>query len=654
MKALLRPAFVLGLSIAIAATSLVGSSSVARAASTVVTWTVDGSIQRDLVWDVYQGAPVSLTGTLTSAAGFGPYTLDIDWGDGSSQQSVEARCEVVPPNPCPALRVQKATPYTDQPSLPIVILFDAPAAANRSVLRVNVLPNLPPSITSFEVTAGPEGGSSTLALTFTDLEVTDTHTVSVVWGDGATTSSEVLPASQAAFNAAHVFADSETYTVGVTLSDNAGNSVTDSKSVTPTNVGPVVGALTLSANPVVEQKDLTVTGTFTDPGTKDTFTLSVNWGDGTSSPDVLLGKTREFRATHAYATARTVTITATVTDSDGDSGSSTAELVVEPGNHAPSGLAFNATATGANVVLTGTFTDPDATDTHTVALNWGDGATQEIDAQGRAFTVPHVYAVSKTYMVTANVIDHPTGATASPLSHEVVVTIAPSGLAFDATPAGANVVVTGTFTDPDATDAHTLTVTWGDGVSERQSLVVGDRLFTSAHVYLQSGPYTVTATVADAAGQTSATRQVVVTVPATTASAVLDEMSSLVLSFDLDRNTARWLVRKLDDLRGSLAYGNDQICSTSGTLAHLVAFAQRTLSPEQYAALSADSAQLQTAAGCTSTANQLPKVQGAAAVTTAATPSSAPKKDTTTQVAAKDTAKSTKAESKAMPGRSAH
>jgi hypothetical protein len=131
-----------------------------------------------------------------------------------------------------------------------------------------------------------------------------------------------------------------------------------------------------------------------------------------------------------------------------------------------------------------------------------------------------------------------------------------------------------------------------------------------------------------------------------------------VLSFDLDRNTERWLLRKLDDLQASLAYGNGQVCGTG--LSHVLSFADRTLTNEQYAALGALAPQLQAAAGCTSNgAQQSPKVQKAPAVTTTATPTpkvqaTEPKKDTTTKDAAKDAAKSTKAESKATPGRSAH
>ena len=171
------------------------------------------------------------------------------------------------------------------------------------------------------------------------------------------------------------------------------------------------------------------------------------------------------------------------------------------------------------------------------------------------------------------------------------------------------------------------------------SRVAGTTTFSASHLYAASGTYTVTATVADPANTSAtATTQVVVTVPAETASQILDEMSALVLSFNLDRNTERWLLKKLDDLQSSLAYGNGQVCSSSGTLNHLLAFAQRTLTIDQYAAVSVLSTNLEASAGCSSSGAQSPKVLKASNVTPVTTVTTAtaktalapaPKKDTT-------------------------
>ena len=752
MKAVLRPLLAGAISIAIAATSVVGSSSLALAAPPrlIVTWQLESPI--------YEGGRPILTGTFGGGGvGVGPYTVDVDWLGDEVLESFSLGTTLTPG----VFQVQKTQPYlNERPPFTIVAsLNDFSVTNSQNIQNVTVLnarprfesfalsatdieagqtvtatghfadggtndihtvrvawddgspvtefvlpvgtrtfttvahkyrlvgnytvsadvtddalawdgaiatlnvhalqvPNQAPTMTS-EFTAGPEGGNSTLAVTFADADAADTHTVFVDWGDGQTTNSGTLAATQTRFDAPHVYADTLTYSLVLTLTDSAtpAHSVTETKSVSPTNVAPEMGTLSLSPSPVVDHQELTLTGGFTDPtgpGTTETFTYKVAWGDGTSSPEVSLGTDKFFSAKHVYDSAGPVTITATVTDANGGDDSSTANLVVGSSNHAPTDLAFAATATGANVVVTGSFTDPDATDTHTVALSWGDGVEIEVDADGTTFTAPHVYAVSKTYTVTATVTDHPANASTGPVSNPVVVTIPPTDLAFDVTATGANVVVTGSFTDPDTTDTHTVALSWGDGVI--QEVAAEGTTFTAPHVYAVSNTYTVTVTVTDHPAGTSTlplSKTVVVTIPASSAADVLDEMSARVRTFNLDRNTERWLLKKIDDLKASLAYGNGQVCSVSGTLDHILAFADRTIGNDQFAEFRALTAKLEAAAGCTSNGAQSPKVQKAAAVTakpatptTTATSASTPKKDTT--------AKSTKADTKVTAGRSTH
>jgi PKD repeat protein len=605
MKALLRPLYVGGLSIAIAATSLVGSSSVALGATrpSITTWSISAP--------VYEGDRPFINATFTDVDAGDQHTVDIDWGDGSFDTYTL-------PVGDRSFSVQKSVPYVDDAAdLTVQITLSDPVFSTARFLSVSVLnatpsitafglsssnmdagqavtangaftdgaadthtvtfdwgdgsatatknlaagvfsftsdphtytaagaftvtatvtdnagasatatstvsvhaPNQAPSVASFGVTAGSEGGSSTLALTFADVDVLDTHTVSVTWGDGATSGPTDLAAGVTTFETSHVYADTGTYSVVLTLADSASHTVTANASVSPANVAPVVGSLSLSPSSVTDHQTLTLSGSFTDPGTADTFTLTVDWGDSTSWTDSLAAGTRSFSATHAYTAAGPVTIKATVADRDNGRSSSSADLVVLSSNHAPTNLSLTASDSGANVAVDASFTDADALDTHAVVVSWGDGD------------------------------------------------------------------------------------------SAVQSLAAGTATFTASHVYAASGTYTVGATVTDPAGaSTSASIQIVVTVPAETASEVLDQMSALVLSFGLDRNTERWLLKKIDDLQASLAYGNDQVCSSSGTLAHLVAYAQRTLTDSEYASLNALATKLEAAAGCTANPTVRPNGQ---------------------------------------------
>ena len=747
MKALLRPAFVGVLSIAIAATSLLSASSVVFAATrpTITDW--PGAPGKP-PFIVYQGTTPTIDVTFTDPDGPGFYEYVVFWGDGDSSSDTISEAAT---GPAPwTFHVTKPVPYAVPGEFPLQISVDNGGPANTRFGNVTVLSNTAPSVVSFGLTAGSEGGTSSLALTFADPDALDTHSASVVWGDGSTSDPVVVPAGEITFGAEHVYAGTGPYAVVLTLKDSANHTVTAGASVSPTNVAPVVGTLSLAPSAVVDHQTLTVSGDFTDPGTVDTFTLTVDWGDLTSSTESLVAGMRLFSATHAYDAAGPVTVKATVADRDGGKSSSSVDLVVLPSNHAPADLLVQATELleGGSTTLSVSFTDAEALDTHTAAITWADGttdsvsltsgvtstspthtyletgtytvavivtdggglsvsggttvmainvppslasllltpssvtdhqaltmsgtfsdsgtadtytvlftwgdgssSTQSLLAGTRSFSDSHEYAAAGTYDLTATVTDRDGGVGSQYVS--VVVTArnsGPSALALDPSVAGANVTVNASFNDPDALDTHRVVVNWGDDTSATQDLVAGATTFAASHVYGASNTYTVSATVTDPAGASiSATTQVVVTVPSDSASDVVDQMSALVLSFGVDRNTERWLLHKLDDLKDSLAYGNSEVCSSTSTLSHILAFAERTLTSDQYAALSALATKLEVAAGCTSQGNLLPKVPKASTATTmlvtptTVTPAPTPKKDTT--------AKTTKSESTPTEGR---
>jgi len=248
-----------------------------------------------------------------------------------------------------------------------------------------------------------------------------------------------------------------------------------------------------------------------------------------------------------------------------------------------------------------------------VRFAWGDGSTSpdSLAAGTRNFSGSHSYVTSGTYDVIVTVTDRDNGVGTQDAflvvtAHNTV----PSALVLDPSVAGANVTINGGFADPDAQDTHDLTLTWGDGATTTQALAAGATTFTASHLYGASGTYTVNATVTEPSGaSTSATAQVPVTVPVVTAADVLDQMSALVVSFNLDRNTERWLLKKIGDTQDSLAYGNGQVCSSGGSLDRLMSYAQRNLTNDDFAALSALATQARSAAGC-----------GAASVRTGKTP----------------------------------
>ena len=593
MKALLRPLFVCGLSIAIAATSLAGTSSVAFAATAprITTWSLAGA--------VFEGDRPFINATFTDPDLGDQHIVDIDWGDGTapnhdflpigdrsfSLQKTEPYAQdtagatlriqitltdplsstarflsVVVQNRMPSITsfslsstdmeagqaVTANVAFTDagtadthtvtvdwgdtspvattnlaagvflSTSAPhtytgsgtfavTVTVADNAGASATATSSVSVhAANQAPSITSLVVTAGDEGASSTLALTFADTDPADTHTVTVAWGDGATSDPVTLASTVTTFDASHVYADTGTYSVVLTLADSASHTVTANASVSPTNVSPVVGNLTLSPSSVVDHQTLTVSGSFTDPGTADTFTLTLDWGDGTSSSDSLAAGTRSFSMTHAYNAAGTVTVKATVADRDTGKSSSSATFDVLPSNHAPADLAVTATAIleGEATTLGVSFTDAEASDSHTVAITWGDGSTENVSLGAGATSASrsHTYLEAGMYTVAVKVTDSG-GMWVAGGTTVTAMNVSPSLSSLVLTPSSVTdhqtVTVSGTFSDPGTDDTYTVRFTWMDGSTSVQSLAAGTRSFSAVHDYMTPSTYTVTVTVTD-------------------------------------------------------------------------------------------------------------------------------------------------------------
>jgi len=127
---------------------------------------------------------------------------------------------------------------------------------------------------------------------------------------------------------AAAFEDNGVYTVGLKVTDGYGDYDTDSTSVTVANVPPKVNA---GPDQVVYfGESASVNTQFTDSGTLDTHTATINWGDGSSDAGILTepdGGPGSVTGNHNYAWCGNYSITIEITDDDGDVGSD--ECVVE-------------------------------------------------------------------------------------------------------------------------------------------------------------------------------------------------------------------------------------------------------------------------------------------------------------------------------------
>ena len=313
----------------------------------------------------------------------------------------------------------------DGPSVQSVVLrvTDTSGASDTATATVSVL-NVAPAVSAGADRIINEGGGITLAASFIDPGVADTHTVSVNWGDGG--------AAGTGLGGSHVYANNGIYTVTVTVTDDDGGVGSDSLTVTVNNVAPTA-AITLASAAIDENGVATVNGTFTDPGVLDTHAVSINWGDGRTSAATVTQNagSGSFTASIQYldddptaTPSDNWPIMATVSDNDGGSGQASAALTVY--NLAPE-VAVEATvpvdpvALGDAISVSVPFSDTGSLDTHAVSWNWGDGTSSSGTVAGLLAAGSHVYAAPGIYLVSCSIVDDDTGVAACGSSTFIVI-----------------------------------------------------------------------------------------------------------------------------------------------------------------------------------------------------------------------------------------
>jgi len=452
----------------------------------------------------------------------GAHTVEIDWGDGNIEQfDVSENSQLFSTTHLYEDDDPTGTPFDDM-QVKVSVISAAGTVADTSTIRVN---NVAPS--NVQVAASSpidENGLTNLTVTFDDPGTLDSHTIEVNWGDGVI-ETFTLNGERFLFTTHQYLDDDPTgtpfdmYTINVRVVDDDGGEGTGAGQVRVNNVAPS-NVQVAASSPINENGITNLTVTFDDPGTLDSHTIEVNWGDGVIETFTLNGE-RFLFTTHQYLDDDPTgtpfdmyTINVRVVDDDGGEGTGAGQVRVN--NVAPSNVQVAASSPideNGLTNLTVTFDDPGTLDSHTIEVNWGDGVVETFTLNGERFLfTSHQYLDDNPtatpfddYTVLVRVIDDD-GGVGEGSGIVRVNNVAPSNVQVSLTgPIDENGVtnLSMTFDDPGTLDTHTVEIDWGDGVVETFTLNGQQFLFTT-HQYLDDNPsgtsfdvYTVNVRVID-------------------------------------------------------------------------------------------------------------------------------------------------------------
>ncbi len=404
------------------------------------------------------GAPINFDASASTDPDGSIVTYSWDFGDGSTDAGLTVNHSFA-----------KAGQYT------VTLTVTDDNGLTGSQTSAKTIDDQPPSVTFTEdKTSALTGETISLTITSSDVDGTVTGT-QVDWGDGT-----VNNLAGAASNDSHSYSKAGSFTVTVTVTDDAGLT-SNSQSIKTVNDRPPIASFSESSTTVLTGVSINFdASTSSDP---DGSINAYSWDFGDGNTDA--GQT----VSHAYAKAGIYLVTLTVTDDNNSQNSSTSTKTINDQSPVASFIESLSTApTGTSIVFdSSTSSDPDGS-IAAYAWDFGDGS------KGTGVAPSHPYGVAGTYTVTLIVIDD-NGST-NTVSGLKTITDRPPVASFTESTTS---VLTGTLvqfgasssSDPDGT---IVIYSWDFGDGSTGSGVTVD------HGYSIAGPYTVTLTVTDDSG----------------------------------------------------------------------------------------------------------------------------------------------------------
>lgn len=493
---------------------------------------------------INEGGQITLAGSFRDADASDLHTVTINWGDGTSDVIGSANLTGPDANGNYAFTNLRHT-YQDNATYTIsMTVRDASGLTSTPRTVAVVVNNVPPTITqgsTLAITVN-EDSPTTFTLNATDPGRLDTLT----WGilnqaRNGTASVSTSPTGRnqiISYLPNPDFSGTDTFEVQVADNNGGFDTIVVNVTVAP-QPDPPRGLNILGDVTTINEGDtFTLTGVFSDPDLGDSFTVTINWGDG--SPAVALSNSNitnlgngnyRFTANHTYRAdsgAGTFSISAIVRDSANLTVSDTLSLTVK--NVEPTIVQgpFLALSTDEDTPITFNLSATDPADTNfqwSVVAQPPDGTVTFVTNPNGSGNQTLVYTPNANFDSTnsfdVRVSDGNGGvSTITVLVSVEPVNDAPTSLTITPTATtideGGGITLTGSFIDVDKIDSHTVTIDWGDGTPVT-ALAATDLTQTGttytlpprSHTYVDEGNYTVAVLVEDADGSVTSRTQAI-------------------------------------------------------------------------------------------------------------------------------------------------
>ena len=261
---------------------------------------------------VGEGAQFTLNGAFADPGSLDTHQVFVRWGDLTEDSVLNLAAGITNFSANHVFANDVPTGIGLAPNTIAVIVADDDGGWSTNTVLI-LISNVPPSSVNLSLSTGVIGENGTIQLngTFVDPGVLDAHQVVISWGDGTPNVIQNLSPGISAFSAIHPYLDddpsgtpSDFYTITVRITDSDLGVGQGSTLMLVTNTAPaLVGVNMLS--PIVVSNNATLSGEILDVGLLDTFTLTVNWGDGSTPQQFNYSAgTTQFSETHLYTTIK--------------------------------------------------------------------------------------------------------------------------------------------------------------------------------------------------------------------------------------------------------------------------------------------------------------------------------------------------------------